>query len=245
MAFIAMDRAYERCGDRILQPGPSGKKTPVELLAELIALKANGTASYWDKLQPVLRKSKDGTELCYLECKLPGCGKLLKPSNPSRTGNTHFKNTPPHPCAGIKLQQAQDRMSTHSPSLPNSPIASGSPGGSSNSAAAGAKRASLTRLAAFSVPAASLAQFKRALGRFFFNNNIALRLVEDPDLCQALEALGISGLHLPSRKELAGCHTRDEYYSLDLEAAMSDAGFECVTTVATDHRHRTVMGIAR
>ncbi|KAJ9509734.1 hypothetical protein QJQ45_011268 [Haematococcus lacustris] len=37
----------------------------------------------------------------------------------------------------------------------------------------------------------------------------------------------------------------DEYYSMDLEAAMSDAGFECVTTVATDHRHRTVMGIAR
>ncbi|KAL6753695.1 hypothetical protein V8C86DRAFT_3168760 [Haematococcus lacustris] len=52
--------------------------------------------------------------------------------------------------------------------------------------------------------AAAARLFKRALGRFFFNNNVALRLVEDPDLCQALEALGISGLHLPSRKELAG-----------------------------------------
>jgi ubiquinone/menaquinone biosynthesis C-methylase UbiE len=34
----------------------------------------------------------------------------------------------------------------------------------------------------------------------------------------------------------------DEYYSFDLEAAMTDAGFERVYTVETDHRHRAVFG---
>ena len=37
----------------------------------------------------------------------------------------------------------------------------------------------------------------------------------------------------------------DEYYVFDLEAALRAAGFEDVTTVQTDPRHRTVMGTKR
>jgi len=36
----------------------------------------------------------------------------------------------------------------------------------------------------------------------------------------------------------------DEYYAFDLEAAYRAAGFKEVVTIETDHRHRTVMGIA-
>jgi hypothetical protein len=32
----------------------------------------------------------------------------------------------------------------------------------------------------------------------------------------------------------------DEYYSLNIEAALEDAGFVAVKTVATDPRHRTI-----
>lgn len=36
----------------------------------------------------------------------------------------------------------------------------------------------------------------------------------------------------------------DEYYSFDLEEALRAAGFKDVLTTETDHRHRTVFGIA-
>lgn len=36
----------------------------------------------------------------------------------------------------------------------------------------------------------------------------------------------------------------DQYYAFDLEAAMREEGFKEVLTVPTDHRHRTVLGIA-
>jgi hypothetical protein len=36
-----------------------------------------------------------------------------------------------------------------------------------------------------------------------------------------------------------------EYYVFDTEAAMRQAGFDAVVTVATDPRHRTVMGLKR
>jgi glycerate-2-kinase len=35
----------------------------------------------------------------------------------------------------------------------------------------------------------------------------------------------------------------DEYYSFDLEAALRQAGFDCVESTQPDHRHRTVFGI--
>lgn len=35
----------------------------------------------------------------------------------------------------------------------------------------------------------------------------------------------------------------DEYYAMDVEKAMHEAGFSHVITKETDHRHRAVMGI--
>jgi hypothetical protein len=34
----------------------------------------------------------------------------------------------------------------------------------------------------------------------------------------------------------------DDYYTFDLEAAMQTVGLEQVTTVASDPRHRTIVG---
>jgi ubiquinone/menaquinone biosynthesis C-methylase UbiE len=36
----------------------------------------------------------------------------------------------------------------------------------------------------------------------------------------------------------------DEYYSFDVEGAMRETGYSQVETVATDHRHRSVFGMA-
>lgn len=33
----------------------------------------------------------------------------------------------------------------------------------------------------------------------------------------------------------------DDYYTFDVEAALADAGFECITTVESDPRHRTIV----
>jgi len=35
----------------------------------------------------------------------------------------------------------------------------------------------------------------------------------------------------------------DEYYQMDIEAAMRQAGFQSVVTKETDHRHRAVLGL--
>ena len=35
----------------------------------------------------------------------------------------------------------------------------------------------------------------------------------------------------------------DEYYQMDMEAAMRQAGFQAVVTKETDARHRAVLGI--
>lgn len=36
----------------------------------------------------------------------------------------------------------------------------------------------------------------------------------------------------------------DEYFSLDLEAAMRDAGFRCIEYLPVNHRHRVMIGIS-
>ena len=35
----------------------------------------------------------------------------------------------------------------------------------------------------------------------------------------------------------------DDYYTFDVETAMKEAGFDCKTTVASDPRHRTIIGV--
>jgi hypothetical protein len=158
--------------------------------------------SFWSYLKPVVEEGA-----VKLQC--IKCGHNLTCSNPSQTASKHFKDNYAS-CVGLVPAQAAAAAAAVPPPKrqrteqeEEEEEESDGEGGT-----VGPLDAHLVR-----VPKTAAAKAVEHLGRFFFCNNVALQLVDDPHLKAAFGAVGVP---LPTRKTLSTVH-------LDAEASRVQA----------------------
>ena len=156
--------------------------------------KEKGKSWWWQCVSVVLvAASASAPILCKLRCKL--CKQFLSPSNPSNTCLQHLK---PNVCKGYRTVGVKDGY------IPEEVWGGGSgqqqqAGGSSNSSRQQTlmsnKRQATGQLRIDDLRACR-EKAKELLAMFFFNNSIALHLIEDKSLKAAFDLLGCE---LPTR----------------------------------------------
>jgi hypothetical protein len=192
-----------------------------------VEAEAKDPESYWVWLE-VTTIDVGGVRTPKLKCLR--CGELRTCSNPSQTGIEHLKGVKGNPpaCkalkAAAKLAAKQGQLALGKRELGAS--AEGNEGSTSGSVR-GSKQ---TRLDGFVASGESIRQARESLGRFFYKNNVALQLIEDPDLVAAFLALGA---HLPSRDMLSNSMLTAEYQRVR-DVVLADLKKHTMVSIATD-----------
>ena len=182
-------------------------------MVTLKQMKRDGTAFYW-KLLDVRQSEK--SDLTVLVCKC--CDKELMPSNVPRAAGDHFDaGTQTCKAASKKRRKLDDALAGANAAGTSTSGSSMGAGGSMEErrmgrmGASGSGAAPTPRGSATPRGFCSNQQQKDCnlmLARFFFKNNVAERLVGDPDLKGALALFGVVP---PSRKVLGGFMLDNEY----------------------------------
>jgi hypothetical protein len=162
----------------------------------LKAAKKAGRAVHWSYFTPVVGLDKGQKPACRLKC--IKCDKEFRINNPTSLHTEHIKLSQ---CAALKQQKAQALLADEV----------GSPSSKRTAASQGSTvECSAFKQARLAAPSyAQLQQAAKHLCRFFYHNNVAFQLVEDPHLLAFARTLGMA--ELPTRHQLANKFLDDEF----------------------------------
>ncbi|KAG1669082.1 hypothetical protein FOA52_004001 [Chlamydomonas sp. UWO 241] len=187
--------------------------TPAGAMKHLKEMKASGVAFYWKMLDVRQSEKSDYTVLVCTECAAE-----LKPSNYSRAAGDHFD-------ASTKTcKSANKKKRELAEAIAGADIAGTSRAGNSMGAGGSSTQA---KGPSFFSSAKQQAAYNLSLAHFFYKNNVAERLIEDPDLKHALALLGVVP---PSRWVLGGSMLDSEYSLVKVERVEK----HCMRFVAPD-----------
>ena len=170
---------------------------PLEWFTKLRGMQANARASYWKNLIPRLQTNAAGEITdAVITCNL--CNTDFASTNVHQLAGTHFGGGPKACVYGRSLK----RSSSGDDAGPSTSEAGEESDKKRRTSDPGEGVGRPSSLIGFGIPAATIAKAMKHLCRFFYTSNVALQLVEHPDL---VKCFGLLNIQTPNRRLAMVC----------------------------------------